>query len=409
MLTAKKIEKTKAPGRYRDGLVRGLYLQVGDGGAKSWVLRYERDGRERMLGLGSAREFTLKQARERALTARQLLADKIDPLDIKKAERAKRAAEAARSLPFREAAARYFDQHAAKWSNRKHTDQFLASMRNFVFPLLGDTPVATIDTPLVLKVLEQPVEAGRGYPAGRFWDVRPETASRVRNRIESILDWARVRGFRDGDNPAKWKGYLDQVLPARRQLGRTEHHPSMPYADVPGFVAELREREGVAAKALLFLILTASRSGEVTGARWPEIDFESATWTVPAERMKARKEHKVPLSEQALDLLRGLYTEDGNEFVFIGGKRGAGLYTAALDNTLKQMGRRDVTVHGFRSAFRTWAAERTAYPREVAEQALAHAIGNAVERAYARTTLFDQRRRLMAEWATFVTTPAAAS
>jgi integrase len=400
MLSAKKVAKLKVAGRYHDagGPVAGLYLQVSDTGAKSWLLRYEVNGRERMLGLGSTRTFSLKEARERARAARQKLADGIDPVDAKRAAKAAAAVQAAKALTFAEAADKYFDQHAAKWDNQKHREQFIASMRSYVFPVIGSLPVNSIDTPLILKVLEQP------HAGGSFWTTRPETASRVRNRIENVLDWARVRGFRAGDNPAKWKGYLDQVLPARRQLDRGDHHAAMSYAEVPTFMAELAIREGVAAKALAFLILAAARTSEVTGARWSEIDFDNATWTLPAARMKARKEHKVPLSQQAVDLLRGLYTED--EFVYIGNKAGAALSDTAMAVMLKRMGRSE-TIHGFRSAFRTWAAERTSFPREVAEASLAHSIGSAVERAYQRTTLFDRRRRLMAEWATFVTTPVA--
>jgi integrase len=409
MLSAKKIEKTKLPGRYLDkNGVPGLYLQVAPGGSKSWILRYEINGKEKMVGLGSVRIFSLREARERARVARQLLADGIDPLEVKRSERAKQAAELAKTLTFAEAADRFFSQHEMKWSNKKHAEQFTASMTKYVYPIIGTASVAAIDTPSVLRVLEQEVPAGRGYPAGTLWSVRAETASRVRNRVESVLDWATVRGHRQGDNPARWRGHLDQVLPNRRQLGRTEHHPSMRYVDVPSFVTELREREGVAAKALLFLILTATRSGEVIGARWPEIDFETATWTIPAERMKARREYKVPVSEQAIKLLRSLLIEDDNDHLFIGGKAGAGLYTAALDNVLKRMGYKDASVHGFRSSFRTWCAEQTNYPREIAEASLAHAIGSQIERAYQRSSLFDHRRRLMGEWATFVMMPPVA-
>ena len=396
MLTAKKVEKLKIPGRYRDGLIPGLYLQVAEGGAKSWLLRYEVAGREHMLGLGSARTFTLKAARERARAARVQLADGIDPLVAKRAARATAAAEAAKAISFREVAEKYFDQHAAKWSNRKHRDQFLASLRDYAFPLIGALPVAALDTALVLKVLEQPVAASRGNPAGAFWSVRPETASRVRSRIENVLDYATVRGHRQGDNPARWKGYLDQVLPTAR---RVKNLAALSYAELPAFMTTLAAVPGVPARALEFLILTAARAGEVVGARWSEIDLGAAIWTIPAERMKARREHRVPLSPRALDLLKGLYREDGNPFVFIGGR--GGLAETAMFHLLRRLGRGDITIHGFRSTFRVWAAERTSYPREVAEQSLAHSVGSAVERTYARTTLFDHRRRLMAEWSAY--------
>ena len=225
----------------------------------------------------------LKEARDRALAARQKLADKLDPLKIKRDERAAAAVAAAKALSFQEAADRYFDQHQSKWSNRKHAAQFLSTLRTFAFPLIGGLPVASIDTPLVLKVLEQPVADGR------FWSTRPETASRVRNRIETVLDWATVRGHRSGDNPARWKGFLDQVLPARRQLARLEHHAAIAYAELPAFMAQLATHKTVAVAALRFLILTAARTSEVNGARWAEIDFDNATWTIPADRMKARR------------------------------------------------------------------------------------------------------------------------
>ena len=396
MLTAKKIEKLKSAGRYRDGLVRGLYLQVGSNGAKSWLLRYELRGRERMLGLGSASTFTLKEARERAFAARRQLADGIDPVDAKAAAKAAFA----KAMTFSEAADRYFTQHEGKWSNATHRAQFLDSMRKYAFPVIGSLPVAAVDTALVIKILEQ------DYKGKTFWNGAPETASRVRNRIESVLDWAAVRGYRTGDNPARWKGYLDQVLPGKRQLARTEHHAAMAYGDVPAFMAELSTRNSVAAAALRFLILTAARTAEVTGARWSEIDLDTAVWTIPAERMKARTEHRVPIAKEAVELLRSIYIEDDNPHVFIGSRAGTGLSALAMFKTLKRTGRTE-TVHGFRSSFRTWAAERTAYPREVCEQALAHTVGSAVERAYARTSLFDHRRRLMAEWAQFCCSPPA--
>ena len=385
MLSAKKVEKLKTAGRYRDSEVPGLYLQVSDGGTKSWLLRYELGGRERMLGLGSSRIFSLKEARARARTARQQIADGIDPIAAKRTAKAT----AAKALTFREAAERYLDQHEAKWESRKHADQFLASLRQYAFDHIGALPVDAIDTPLVLKVLE----------AGRFWTARPETANRVRGRIQNVLDWATVRGYRQGDNPARWRGHLDQVLPPRAKLAKVEHHPSMAYREVPAFMAQLATLETVAARALEFTILTATRTGEAIGARWAEIDFETAAWTVPSERMKARREHIVPLSAQAVELLRSLYVEEGNPHVFIG-RAGSALTRTAMATMLRRMGCA-ATIHGFRSSFRVWCAEQTNYPREVAEAALAHVTGNSVERAYQRSSLFDHRRRLMADWGSY--------
>jgi integrase len=254
-------------------------------------------------------------------------------------------------------------------------------------------PVAALDTGLVLKVVE-PV-----------WRRTPETASRLRGRIENILDWATVRGYRSGENPARWRGHLDQVLPARSQIAKPNHHAALPFAELPAFMAALRAREGIAAMALEFLLLTAARTGEVLGATWDEIDLHEKQWTIPAARMKAGKEHRVPLSDRALKLLKGLPREKGNPFVFIGAQKGSGLSNMAMATLLRRMGRDDITVHGFRSTFRDWAAERTAYPNHVVEMALAHVIGDKVEKAYRRGDLFDKRRRLMADWARFAETP----
>ena len=272
---------------------------------------------------------------------------------------------------------------------------------DFAFPVIGNLSVAAIDTGLVLKVLEQKVDAERGYPAGPLWQARPETASRLRGRIESVLGWATVRGYRQGDNPARWRGHLSEALPARNANGKVEHHAALPYAELPAFMADLRKREGVAAQALEFTILTAASTGEVIGARWDEIDLEAGVWTVPAGRMKAGKEHRIPLSSRAVELLKDLYREDGNDFVFIGSQAGSGLSNMAMTTVLRRMGRGDITVHGFRSAFRDWAAERTDFPNHVVEQALAHTIGDKVEAAYRRGDLFAKRAQLMAAWAKY--------
>jgi integrase len=397
MLTAKKVERTKAPGRYRDGLVKGLLLQISDSGAKSWILRYELHGRERMMGLGSAADFNLKEARDRARSARQLLADGVDPLATKRAAKAAAKAAAAKVLTFREAAQRYFDQHEKKWTNANHRDQFLASLRTYAFPLIGGMDVAAIQLADVLRVVEP------------HWNTKSITADRVRNRIEAVLDWAVVRGHRaPGTNPAKWRGYLDQVLPAARRVAPIIHHAAMDYRKVPSFMAALREREdSIAGRALEFLILTASRSGEVLGAKWDEIDLADATWTVPAHRMKAKREHRVPLSPAAVDLLRALPREDRNAFVFIGRRPGTGMAGTVMARLMQRMGCEGITIHGFRSSFRTWSAAETNFPREVCERALAHIIGSQTERAYERGDAFSKRRKLMDAWSRFVCTPAA--
>jgi integrase len=379
-LTAKRVDHLHKPGRHPDG--DGLYLQITPSGVKSWVLRYERTGRERMLGLGPLRDFSLKEARERARRARQLLADGVDPIEARRSQRTVPA------LTFAQAVQSYATLHGGKWTSKR--PQFLSSLRQHAFPVLGDLPLAAIDTPVVLRVL-QPI-----------WTTKTETANRVRQRIEAVLDWATVSGHRPKtDNPARWRGHLDHVLPAPGAIAKVQHHAALPWGEVASFMTDLRSREGVAARALEFAILTAARTNEVIGARWSEIDFGAATWTIPAERMKMDKEHRVPLSEAALALLRKLYTEDGNDLIFIGAQAGHGLGDRALAEVLARMGRSNITVHGFRSTFRDWAAEVSHHPNHVVEQALAHAIGNAVERAYRRGDLFAKRRHLMAEWATF--------
>jgi integrase len=396
MLTAKRVERNKKPGRYRCGLVKGLLLQISDAGAKSWVLRYERHGRERMMGLGSASEFTLKEARERARAARQLLADGIDPLTQKRA--AKEAARLAeqRRLTFGEAAQRYFDQNESKWRSASHREQFLSSLRAFASALAG-MDVTAIGTADVLRVLDP------------IWKTKTETASRVRNRIEAVIDWAVVRGHRPpGTNPARWKGHLDQVLPAPRKVAPIVHHKAMAYAAVPSFAAELAKRQSSAARALQFLILMAARSGEVLGAQWSEIDFDSKTWIIPGHRMKGGREHRQPLSEAALDLLRALPREDGNPFLFVGGRTGSGLTNMSLFLLMGRLGLSGVaTVHGFRSAFSDWAHERTSHSAHTIELSLAHRVGNETERAYRRTDMIAKRRQLMEAWARFCVSPSA--
>jgi integrase len=395
MLTAKRVEREKRQGRYRDGHIRGLYLQVGPTGGKSWLLRFERDGRERWLGLGPLDVVDLKMARERARAARLLLLDGVDPIDHKKAERAKLAAAKARLLTFREAAQAYFNQHEGKWKNAKHANQVLTTLRQYAYPVLGNMAVAEIGVPEILRAIEP------------HWHSKTETMSRVRGRIESVLDWCAVRGYRTGDNPARWKGHLSEVLPARGQIKKTNHHPALPYRDIPAFMADLRKREGVAVRALEFAILTAARTGEVIGARWDEISLEDKTWTIPAGRMKGGREHRVPLSERAVELLRALPGEEGNKFVFIGVRTGAALGTMALVQVLKRT-HRDYTVHGFRSCFKDWASETTNYPNFVVEMAMAHAIPSAVEASYRRGDLLAKRRHLAEAWSKYCTSPLPA-
>jgi integrase len=397
MLTAKRVERAKEPGRYRCGLVKGLLLQISPSGAKSWVLRYELHGKERMMGLGSASEFSLKEARERARAARQLLADGHDPLAAKQAAKATAKLAAARKLTFREAAQRYFDQNEKRWRNASHREAFLSTLKAHVFGILGDIEVATIETADVLRAIE-PV-----------WTTKSITADRVRNRIEAVIDWCVVRGHRPpGTNPARWRNHLDQVLPAARQVAPIAHHAAMDYRQLPAFMSELRRLDSVAARALEFLILTAARTGEVIGARWEEIDFDGGTWVIPSHRMKAGREHRVPLGSATVDLLHKLPKEAGNPHVFIGHRAGAGLSRMAPRYIMRRLGQSEVvTIHGFRSSFSDWAHEQTAHSAHTIEISLAHNVGSEVERAYRRTDMIAKRRHLMEAWARFCASPPA--
>jgi integrase len=345
------------------------------------------------MGLGPFHTISLQEARERARKARQQLFDGLDPLETRRSERARAALERAKAVTFEVATARYFDAHEAKWRNAKHRAQFLSTMREYAFPKLGKLAVGDVDLGSVLEVLEP------------IWPTKTETASRVRGRIEAVLDWAAVRNLRTGENPARWRGHLEHVLAARAGLAKPKHHAALAYSELPAFMAALRLRDGIAARALEFAILTAARTGEVIGAKWVEIDLEAKTWLVPADRMKAGREHRVPLSDRAVEILKSIPTEKGNPFVFEGPRAG-GLSNMAMASVLRRMNRAQITVHGFRSSFRDWAAETTAYANHVVEKALAHTVGDKVEAAYRRGDLFEKRRKLMTEWGRYcATTP----
>jgi integrase len=398
-LTAKRIEKLKnQPGRHFDS--DGLYLKIQPLNAKQpranrgcWILRYEMGGRERYCGLGRLADFKLDEARELARKARQLIKDGVDPISQKEADKAQRALEEAKAITFEFATQQYLKQHLDKWKNAKTARNFESTMAAYVFPVIGRLSVAAIDTGLVLKVLEP------------IWKEMTVTADRLRGRIEAVLDWSTVRGYRTGDNPARWRGHLSEVLPARNRIAKTKHLPALPYNDMAGFWKELSGREGTAARAFQFLLLTAARTGEVIGATKDEIDFHNKVWTVPASRMKSGTEHKVPLSDRAMEILKSLPVEN-SPYLFVG-PNGGSLSPVAILKVLKGMGRNDISVHGFRSSFRDWAAERTSYPNHVVEMALAHSIGNAVEKAYRRGDLLEKRRKLLADWERFCLTPAA--
>jgi integrase len=306
-------------------------------------------------------------------------------------------------MTFAEATRRFLEQHSSKWESLKHRSQWENTLRTYAEPVIGALPIADIDVPSVLKVLEQSVQAERTYPAGPLWIARPETANRLRGRIEAVLDWAKARGHRTSDNPAAWE-VIGKVLPAR---GSPKHHTALPYTEIPAFMANLEERGGVPAKALAFAVLTAARTQEVLRARWSEVDLDAGVWNVPAERMKMRREHRVPLAAATIELLRGLYREGSSDdgYLFIGAHPGRPLGYTTLQQLLKRM-RQPTTVHGLRSSFRDWAGEQTAFPHDVCEAALAHVKGK-TERAYQRSDLFVKRRQLMGAWAKFCTTVAA--
>jgi integrase len=387
-LTVKQVERIKDKGRYRDA--RGLYLQVRDGGSKSWLLRFERDGRERAMGLGSAADYTLDEARERARLARQRLNEGIDPIDARNAERARQRVESAKAtaatITFMDCTKEFHRTHGSKWTSAKHARQFLTTLESYAFPVFGKLPVAAVDQALVLRALD------------KIWARIPSTADRVRNRIEAVLHFAKARGYREGDNPASLD-IVKHALPART-AHKVEHHAALAYAKVGDFVADLRMKESVTARALEFLILTATRTKETRLALWPEIDFKSKVWAIPAARMKGGKEHKVPLSDRAIEILKSLAREDGNSHVFIGAKQGGALGHNAIDTLLKSM-RNNCTVHGMRSTFRDWAGEETTFANHVVEMALAHSIDSAVEAAYRRGELMAKRRELMDAWAAY--------
>ena len=418
-LTAIRIARAKRPGLYADG--GGLCLQVQHGPTKSWIFRYMLARRPRKMGLGPIALLSLAEAREAALAARKLLLSGVDPIEARAAERANAAAVALRSMTFGQCADQYIAAHRAGWKNPKHAAQWQSTIATYVKPIIGALPVAAIDTAAVMKVLEQEVAAKVGAKVAKagarstapttpeaasplpLWRARPDTAGRVRGRIELILSWGAVRGYRGGDNPARWRGHLDHLLPGRSKVAKIRHHAALPYQQLPAFMAALRARSGISARALEFTILTAARTGEVIGATRAEFDLAERMWIIPAIRMKSRDEergpHRVPLCDRALEILRELPSE--GDFVFVGRRPGTALSNMAMLETLKQMGRGDLTTHGFRSTFRDWSAETTAYPHELLEMALAHAVGDKVEAAYRRGDLLEKRRRLMADWATY--------
>ncbi len=411
-LTAMGVERQKIAGLYGDGA--GLWLKVTPGGSKSWILRYTSAGRERWAGLGPYPDVSLEEARESASELRKKIRSGIDPLEEKRQLAAEARAESAKAVTFDWCAHEYIKSHRAGWSNPKHAQQWENTLAQYASPKIGKLDVARIDTAHIVTVLT----------ADDLWTKKTETASRLRGRIESVLAWATTRKFRAGENPARWKGHLDTLLPAPSKVAKERHHAALPWERMAEFMAALRKVEGSGARALEFAILTAGRSGEVRGATWSEFDLDAGVWTVPAARMKAGKEHRVPLTERALEILLGMRGDsflDPDEIVFPGSKRSTPLSDMTMTAVIKRMHEADtkaggagftdpklgrvVTAHGFRSSFRDWASEATAYPHEMAEMALAHTIGDKAEKAYRRGDLFEKRRRMMADWAKHCDTP----
>jgi integrase len=386
-LTAIAVTRAKEAAYYGDG--GGLYLQVSKTGTKSWIFRYNRGGKERQMGLGPFHTVSLAQAREQARNCRSTLLTGNDPLELRRAMKLKDTLERAKSITFDYCAKAYIAAHRSSWRSAKHAAQWQSTMDAYASPLIGNLPVASIDTALIMKVL---------HP---IWTEKTETATRVRSRIENILDWAAVHNFRTGENPARWRGHLDNLLADPNKVGRVVHHAALPWQDLGVFIKDLRTRAGISPRAVEFAILTAARSGEVRGAKWSEIDFVTALWTVPAERMKAGREHRVPLSTDALTLLEAM--PEAGEYVFPGKSGNKPLSDMSLTAVLRRMGHQSTTVHGFRSTFRDWCAESpgNSFPREVCEHALAHSLPDKVEAAYRRGDLIDKRKVLMQTWADY--------
>ncbi len=392
-MSARGVATKKKAGYHPDGA--GLYLQVSESGTKSWVFRFMLTGRAREMGLGHADLVSLEEARIARDRHRKLLAEGIDPIEARKAQRARDALDLAQAKTFEECARTYMAAHRSGWKNPKHASQWENTLSTYAYSKIGALPVQAIDTGQVNEVL-QPI-----------WNEKRETASRLRGRIEKILDWATALGYRSGPNPARWRGHLDNVLAKDQRRRRIQHHPAMPIDKIGTFMRALRQQEGTAARSLEFLILTTARTGEVIGMQWPEADLDAAVWTVPPERMKGHREHRVPLAPAAVELLRSL--PEGKDYVFPGRVPTRPLSNMAMLKLLERMGYADLTVHGFRSTFRDWAAERTNFAREVAEMALAHAIADETEAAYRRGDLFDKRRRLMDAWSSYLEMPEAAT
>lgn len=393
-LTAKLLETLTDFGKYDDG--DGLRLVIRQSG-KAWVLRYQLAGKRKEIGLGPYPRYGLKEARSRADVQRSLIREGIDPLEqkaetLRLAKAARSAQEKSLQNTFRTCALDYIEAHRPGWKNAKHAQQWTNTLTTYAFPVIGDSPVDTVDVQGVLDVLTP------------IWTRAPETARRVRNRLELVLDYAKAKELRRGENPARWRGHLEKLLPSGQSLSKHKHHPAMPWQDVPAFVQQVRSLRGIGPRVLEFIILTTVRTSEALNARWEEFDLEAGVWTIPEERMKAGVAHCVPLTPQAIALLTSLQ-RPRRAFVFEHHKPGQPVSNMIGLMQMRRMGLKQFTVHGFRSSFRDWCAECTNFPREVAEMALAHAIENRVEAAYRRGNLFSKRKELMQQWADYLDKP----
>lgn len=386
-LGALAVSRLTKPGLHFVGGVSGLALQVAPTGSRSWVLRATVGGKRRDMGLGGYPDVTLAGAKDAARLARDKIRNGVDPIAERTAARSALLASHGKSMNFEAASLAYIAAHESGWRNAKHVQQWRNSLESYAYPVIGKLSVRDVDLTHVLKILEP------------MWEMKTETATRLRGRIEQVLDWATVRGYREGLNPARWRGHLDKLLTAPNKLAKVKHHQALAWGAIGGFMARLRQGDGMGARALEFAILTAARSGEVRGATWDEIDLEAAEWNIPAERMKANKAHRVPLSSATLALLKALPRMAGTNLIFPA-PRGGQLSDMTLTAVLRRM-EVEAVPHGFRSTFRDWVAETTAYPNHVAEMALAHTIGNKVEAAYRRDDLFPKRVLMMEEWAKF--------
>lgn len=398
--SAVAVSRLREPGMHAVGGVDGLHLQVLPTGGRSWILRVTIAGKRREMGLGGYPDVPLTSARDKARQAKDKVKDGVDPIEEAKQRQSALKASRASAVTFQDCAERYIKANESVWKNAKSSQQWTNTLTQYAYPHIGDLLVRDIELPNVLQVLEP------------IWNTKTETASRLRGRIEAVLDWARVHGYRSGHNPAEWKGTLDKVLPAPQKVNKTRHQPALPIDETAAFMKRVNTVEGLGARALEFAILTASRSEMVRGARWPELNLENGVWTVPAERMKTKKQHRVPLSKQALESLKKLPRMADTDLVFPSSRR-TPLSDATLGAVIKRLNETDderwfdptdgraIVPHGFRSTFRDWVSEKTNYPNEMAELALAHAVGDKVEAAYRRGDMFERRRAMMQDWADF--------